>query len=195
MSTKTASRTNRLLIGAVAVIGVLAGAAGIASAVTGDGGSDPAPTISRADAEAAAVEEVPGTVVGAETDDEDGQAVWSIDVDGTDGSRHEVEIDEGGAVVGRDVDDDGPGDDDGRDDDGRDDEVSDPALVEAAEVSQDEAEQAALAEAPGTVSRAHIEREDGRVVWDVEIDGEDGRRADVQVDAATGEIVELDLDD
>jgi len=190
MSTKTASRTNRLLIGAVAAVGVLAGAAGIASAVTGDGGSDPAPALSRADAEAAAVEEVPGSVVGAETDDEDGRAVWSIEVDGTDGSRHEVEIDGDGAVVGRDTDDDGPGDDDGTDD-----EVSDPALVEAAEVSQDEAEQTALGEAPGTVSRAHIEREDGRVVWDVEIDGEDGRRADVQVDAATGEVVELDLDD
>ena len=48
MSTKTASRTNRLLIGAVAVVGILAGAAGIASAVTGDGGSDPAPAVPRA---------------------------------------------------------------------------------------------------------------------------------------------------
>ena len=69
------------------------------------------------------------------------------------------------------------------------------ALEADATVGRAEAEETARAEAPGTVHRTEIEEEDGRVVWDVEIDGEDGAGHDVQVDAATGEIVELDLDD
>lgn len=189
MSTKRTNRTNRILIGGVAVIGVLAGAAGIASAVTGEEGGDPAPSLPRAEAEAAAVEEVPGTVVGIEADDDDGRSVWSVDVDGEDGRRHEVEVDASGAVVGRDVDDDEGTDDDGRDDD---DAAVDPA---EATVTQDEAEQAALAEVPGTVSRSHLEREDGGLEWDVEVDGEDGLRHDVQVDADTGAVLEHDTDD
>ncbi|QYG91359.1 hypothetical protein HC251_02180 [Iamia sp. SCSIO 61187] len=191
-----ATRTNRLLIGAAAVVGIVAGAAGISAAVAGDGGSDPTPVISREDAEAAAVAEVPGSVVGAEADDEDGRGVWEVEVDGEDGRRHEVEVDDDGAVVGREIDDDGD-DDRGEDDttDDGDDDGSDPALVEGAAVSQGEAERTARAEAPGTVRRTHIEREDGLVVWDVEIDGDDGRQVDVQVDAATGAVVEVDVDD
>ena len=54
---------------------------------------------------------------------------------------------------------------------------------------------AALAEAPGTIHQAQIEDEDGRVVWDVEVDGTDGARHDIQVDAQTGAIVEHDVDD
>jgi uncharacterized membrane protein YkoI len=192
MSTKRSNRTNRLLIGAAAAIGVLAGAAGISAAVTGgDGDADPRPTLAREEAEAAAVEEVPGSVVGVESDDEGGRAVWSVEVEGEDGRRHEVDVDDSGAVVGRDTDDDG--DDDGRDDrDDRDDEVVDPA---EATVTQADAEAAALAEVPGTVSRSHLEREDGRLEWDVDVDGEDGRRHDVQIDAETGEVLELDTDD
>lgn len=185
----SAHRTNRILIGVAAAVGVLAGAAGIAAAVTGDGGSDPAPALARAEAEAAAVAEVPGTVVGVETEDEDGRAVWSVEVEGADGRRHEVDVDDRGAVVGRDTDDDGT------DDDGTDDEVSDPALVEQAVVTQDEAEAIALAEVPGTVRSAHVEQEDGGLEWDVEVTATDGTRHDLQVDAATGAIVEHDTDD
>lgn len=183
--------TNRILIGAAAGIGVLAGAAGITAAVTGDDDSDPRPTLAREEAEAAAVEEVPGSVVGAETDDEGGRAVWSVDIEGEDGRRHEVDVADDGSVVGRETDDDGSDDDD----DDEDDEVSDPALVEQAAVGQADAEAAARAEVPGTVRNAHLEDEDGRVVWDVEIDGDDGSRHEVQVDAETGDIAEHDIDD
>lgn len=184
----SAHRTNRILIGAAAAVGVLAGAAGIASAVTGDGGSDPAPALAREEAEAAAVDEVPGTVVGVEADDEGGRAVWSVEVEGADGRRHEVDVDDRGAVVGRDTEDDGT-------DDGTDDEVSDPALVEQATVTQAEAEAIALAEVPGTVRSIHVESEDGGLQWDVEVTATDGTRHDLQVDAATGAIVEHDTDD
>lgn len=192
------TRTNRFLIGAAAAVGVLAGAAGISSAVTG-GDGDVAPTLDRAEAEAAAVAEVPGTVVGFEADDEGGRGVWEVQVDGEDGQRHEVTVDDSGAVVARDRDDDRNGrDDDGFDDDAVDgtDDDHDPALAADAAVSQADAEAAAVAEAGGgTVHRIHIEREDGRVVWDVEVDTADGLRHDIQVDATDASIVEHDIDD
>ncbi|HEU5149203.1 MAG TPA: PepSY domain-containing protein [Iamia sp.] len=183
MSTKI----NRILIGAAATVGVLAGAAGITAAVTGGGDADPAPTLAREEAEAAAVAEVPGTVVGIEADDEGGRAVWSVDVEGEDGRRHEVDVDDRGDVVGRDVDDDD--DDDG--DDG-DDAPVDPA---EATVTQADAEAAALAEVPGTVRSSHLEREDGRLEWDVDVTGDDGRQHDLQIDAETGAVLEHDTDD
>ena len=187
----SAHRTNRILIGAAAAVGVLAGAAGIAAAVTDDGGRDPAPTLAREEAEAAAVEEVPGTVVGVEADDEGGRAVWSVEVEGSDGRRHEVAVDDRGTVVGRDIDDDGT-DDDGTDDGRDDDAVVDPAQ---ATVTQAEAEAAALAEVPGTVRTSHLESEDGGLEWDVDVTATDGTRHDLQVDADTGAIVEHDTDD
>jgi uncharacterized membrane protein YkoI len=182
MSTK--NRTNRILIGAAAGIGVLAGAAGIAAAVTDEGG-DPRPTLAREEAEAAAVEEVPGSVVATEADDEGGRAVWSVEVEGDDGTRHEVDVADDGSIVGRDTDDEDEGDDDA-------DAPVDPA---EATVSQADAEAAALAEVPGTIRDSHLEREDGGLEWDVDVDGEDGQRHDVQVDADTGAIVEHDTDD
>ncbi len=149
--------------------------------------TDPRPTLAREEAEAAAVEEIPGSVVGVEADDEDGRAVWSVDVEGDDGRRHEVDIADDGSVVGRDTDDDDDGDD-GDDDDA-------PADLAEATVSQADAEAAALAEVPGTVRSSHLEREDGGLEWDVDVDGDDGLRHDVQVDATSGAILEHDTDD
>ena len=189
----SAHRTNRILIGAAAAVGVLAGAAGLSAAVTGEGGSDPAPALAREEAEATAVEEVPGTVVGVEAEDEGGRAVWSVEVEGADGRRHEVDVDDHGAVVGRDTED--GTEEDGTDDDGTDDEVSDPALVAQATVTQAEAEGIARAEVPGTVRSIHVEQEDGGLQWDVEVTATDGTRHDLQVDADTGAVVEHDTDD
>lgn len=186
------TRTNRILIGAAAGIGVLAGAAGISAAVTS--GTSPAPVLDRSEAESAAVAEVPGTVIGYEADDEGGRGVWEITVDGADGRRHEVTVDDSGAVVSRDdVDDDDRFDDDHDDD--RVDDDHDPALAADAAVSEQQARDAALAEVPGTVARTHIEREDGRVVWDVEVTGDDGLRHELQIDATDATIVEHDIDD
>jgi len=199
-----ATRTNRILLTAAAAIGITAGAAGIAGAATSSGGSEP--TLPKADAEAAALAEVPGTVTEVEHEGDDGADVWSVEVTDAEGRQHEVVVDATGAVVSSGLDDgpddDGGREDDGRDDDGRDDDgrdddgtEGDPALAADAAVARADAEATALAEAPGTVDRTEIEREDGTVVWDVDIDGDDGLRHDVQVDATTGEIVEHDIDD
>lgn len=150
MTTKPRTRTNRILIGAAAMVGVVAGAAGIASAVTGEGGDGPTSTV----------------------------ATEQRDDDRGDDDRGE---DDRGEDVGE------------RDDDLTAEEAA--ALATAATVTEAEAEASALAEAPGTVRRTEIEEEDGATVWDVEVDGADGSRHDVQVDATSGDIVEHDVDD
>ncbi|GAA0361256.1 PepSY domain-containing protein [Bacillus horti] len=64
-------------------------------------------------------------------------------------------------------------------------------------ISMDEAVAIALERVPGTLKEAELDRDDGRLVYEIEIKTETGE-ADIDVDAYTGEIVyfsiESDLD-
>ena len=53
----------------------------------------PTAKVSRADAQAAARADTPGTVVEAQLGDEDGTVVWEIGVRAADGTGHEVKVD------------------------------------------------------------------------------------------------------
>lgn len=67
-------------------------------------------TLSQADAEAAALAAVPGTVGKAELDNENGFVIWSIEVTDAAGTVQDVKIDAGsGAVLGTEAGDDGEG--------------------------------------------------------------------------------------
>jgi uncharacterized membrane protein YkoI len=70
------------------------------------------------------------------------------------------------------------------------------SLQDAAKVDQAAAEQAALEAVPGTVHETELETSDnGYVVYDIEIAGDDGKNHEVKVDAGNGEILHQDLDD
>jgi uncharacterized membrane protein YkoI len=70
------------------------------------------------------------------------------------------------------------------------------SLQELAKVDQAAAEQAALEAVPGTVHETELETSDnGYVVYDIEIAGEDGKNHEVKVDAGNGEILHQDLED
>jgi uncharacterized membrane protein YkoI len=70
------------------------------------------------------------------------------------------------------------------------------SLQESARVDQAAAEQAALETVPGTVHEIELETSDnGYVVYDVEVAGEDGKNHEVKVDAGNGEILHQDLED
>jgi uncharacterized membrane protein YkoI len=74
------------------------------------------------------------------------------------------------------------------------------SLQESVKIDQAAAEEAALEAVPGTVHEAELETSDnGYVVYDVEIAGDDGKNHEVKVDAGNGEILdqglEEDLDD
>ena len=155
------TRTNRMLITAAAMVGVAAGAAGIAGAVTGgDTGQDPSAT----------------TTEQTETVDTDGGPEAEEGQESADEGQGGADEHEG------DEEDEGP-------------EPGDAALIEGAAVSQSEAEATARAEVPGTVARTEIEDEDGTVVWDVEIDAEDGSEQEVTVDATTGAVTKTEAGD
>ena len=70
------------------------------------------------------------------------------------------------------------------------------SLQDAAKIDQAAAEQAALKAVPGTVHEAELETSDnGYVVYDIEIAGDDGNNHEVKVDAGNGEVLYQDLED
>jgi hypothetical protein len=61
---------------------------------------------------------------------------------------------------------------------------------ELANIDQAAAEQTALEAVPGTVHETELEADDdGQVVYDVEVAGEDGKNHDFKVDAGNGEVL------
>lgn len=134
-------KARRFAYGAVAAVGILAGAAGIASAATGQESPEPtyqssvtltekpgAPEqsdaaeaaqlqslakITEAEAHKAATSAVAGEVIESELDDEDGNVVYEVEVKAADGKVTEVIIDAGnGKVLHQEVDHDDEGHDD-----------------------------------------------------------------------------------
>ena len=91
------------------------------------------------------------------------------------------------------------GDDEG--DDSYKGSISAPAHNEAslqklAKIDQAAGEQAALKAVPGTVHETELETSDnGYVVYDIEVAGNDGKSHEVKVDAGNGEILHQDLED
>ena len=90
------------------------------------------------------------------------------------------------------------GDDEG--DDSYKGSISAPAHNEAslqklAKIDQAAGEQAALKAVPGTVHETELETSDnGYVVYDTEVAGDDGKSHEVKVDAGNGEILHQDLE-
>ena len=74
-------------------------------------------------------------------------------------------------------------------------EESQEVLASQATLTREQAEAFALAAVPGSIKETELEREDGRVVYEVEIRPQaGGKDMDVFVDAATGAIVKTDED-
>lgn len=69
-------------------------------------------------------------------------------------------------------------------------------LHESAKIDRAAAERAALRVVPGTVHEAELEISDnGYVVYDLEVAGDDGNNHEVKVDAGNGEVLHRDLED
>ena len=70
------------------------------------------------------------------------------------------------------------------------------SVQKLANIDKAAAEQAALKAVSGTVHEAELETSDnGYVVYDIEVAGEDGNSHEVKVDAGNGEILHQDLED
>ena len=53
----------------------------------------------------------------------------------------------------------------------------------------------ALEQVPGTVIGAELEHEDDVTVWEVEVMGADNQEVEVLIDAQTGAVLEVEVDD
>ncbi|MGW2180000.1 PepSY domain-containing protein [Streptomyces sp. NPDC001732] len=145
--------------------------------------------VSVEDAVAAAVKAVPGTVTGAELDDEDGGQVWELDVYGSDKVWHDVTVDAGnGKVLGKHTDDE--------------DDARDRHAPRSAAVSLNEAVGAALKANPGTVTSVDLDDDhddhtgrNGASHWEVEVRGKNGKEHELNVDAKTGKVTADRSDD
>ncbi|MGW6783001.1 PepSY domain-containing protein [Streptomyces sp. NPDC054987] len=161
---------------------LIAGAPATAAAVSADGvRADAARTVSAApvlrvdttaqEAAAAALKHYPGVV---ESVDKDG-SVWHVDVVAKDGKGHaELEVSAAGAVTERNRDTGGNA-------------AENKALVDA-KVTAEQAMKAALAAHAGQVTTVEWDDDDNAASWHVEIQGEDGKTWDAQVDPATGKV-------
>ncbi|MFJ8235876.1 PepSY domain-containing protein [Ureibacillus sp. NPDC094379] len=140
--------------------------------------------ITEQDATKIALEKVPGKVNEVELENEDGLIVYEFEIVGEDGSEQDLEVDaKTGEIVKVEADDE------------ENDDLSQAELVKQAKITKDEASEKALVQVPGTVTEVELEDEDGLVVYDVEINAEDGTQQSVQVDAKTGKIVNVELED
>jgi uncharacterized membrane protein YkoI len=173
MNKKTISRKFLLGgVGAVALIAIAAGGGYALTAADEAGDDQPIPAADREQAEQAALAETGGgTVTDSELDDE--QSKYEIEVTLDDGTQVDVQLDEDFGVVSSETD--GP-EDAGDDSDDTDD--SDDRAVPATD--REQAERAALAETGGgTVTSTEADDQSG---YEVEVTLDDGTEVDVHLD-------------
>ena len=191
------TRIRAVLAGAtVLVVGGIGTSAVIASATGAD--VNPLNESVPAEAEQAALDEVGGgEVTDTESDDEEG--TYEIEVTRDDGTQVDVHLDSDFAVLKTDedgVDDDGTEDgteDDGTEDDGSGGNETDDRALSAAE--QKQAEQAALGEVEGEVTDVGAEdgTVDGRpVTYEVEVTRADRTEVDVYLDRGFAVVMTVD---
>lgn len=72
----------------------------------------------------------------------------------------------------------------------REEAAEDSELRKLAEIDRAAAEKAALRAVPGTVEEAELDDENGYVVYEVEVAGDDGKSHDVAIDAGNGQVLD-----
>lgn len=170
--------SRKFLLGGAGAVALIAVAAGGGYALTTDDDTDdrPIPAADRERADKAALAETGGgTVTDTELDDE--QSRYEVEVTLDDGNQVDVQLDEDFDVVSTETDGpDGDGDDDGDDD--RDGDDTDDRALSAAD--REQAERAALAETGGgTVTSTEADDLTG---YEVEVRQADGTEVDVHLD-------------
>jgi uncharacterized membrane protein YkoI len=151
--------------------------------------------ITEAESKAIALKQVPGTVTDVELEDEDGTAVYGVEVQAKDGSKQDVKVNaQTGKIVKVDNGDEGENGQEANDKEVNDDQDQ-VTLAKQAKITEAESKTIALKQVPGTVTDVELEDEDGTVVYGVEVQAKDGSKQDVKVNAQTGKIVKVDNGD
>jgi uncharacterized membrane protein YkoI len=68
-------------------------------------------------------------------------------------------------------------------------------LISEAVMTVDQAMSIALTEVPGKVTETEIEKEDGKLIWEVSVLDAQNRTFELEIDANSGEVLDIELDD
>ena len=68
-------------------------------------------------------------------------------------------------------------------------------LVNEAGITIDQAMSIGLNEVPGKVTESEIEKEDGKLVWEISVLDNQNQTYELEIDANSGEVLEKELDD
>ena len=63
------------------------------------------------------------------------------------------------------------------------------------ELDLNQASAIALQQVPGAIQEAELDKEDGIVIWEIEITGADEKRYELNIDANNGNVISKKLDD
>ncbi|MDJ0462292.1 PepSY domain-containing protein [Streptomyces sp. H27-C3] len=183
-----------ILIATVATTALIAGGTATAFAGTDTTTATARTTPTKAKAETttaldkaatATLEKTPGTITSAELDqhndddDESKTATWEMDVYGKDGKWHEVDVNaKTSKVTGTHTD------------------ADDDHAPKSSAINVNEAAAAALKARPGTLKSIDLD-DDGKLSWEAEIKGKDGKWHELNVDAKTAKVThdQPDTDD
>ncbi|MCC7548264.1 MAG: PepSY domain-containing protein [Burkholderiales bacterium] len=127
----------------------------------------------------AALAQVDGEVKALKLEIEDGKPLYEFKIEADEGHTWEVECD---AMTGSIVDQ------------SREASRNDPEFRSAATVVERDARARALAQFPGKVSSSSPQIANGKAIYEIEIDGADGKEYEVAIDAATGEVLSSEVE-
>lgn len=152
------------------------------------------PTLSTDEIRQMVTEQYPGTITEMELEKELNKVVYEVEVESNgkeidlklDGNTGEVLKTKEKEIMNNEKDDDA----DDRDDDSDDDKNIDPSK---ATIDVKKVEEIALKEFAGTITDLELDEDDGRLIYEIEVKN-DKKEADFDIDATTGEILEMDID-
>ncbi|KIL53534.1 hypothetical protein KP77_05100 [Jeotgalibacillus alimentarius] len=193
----------KVVVGTVASAVILGGAIGAGAMTGGFSSADPAPAeksdlLTVEEAKDKALAEYEGVVESVELEREANGYKYEIDVRNDD-MEYDLDLDaSNGEILKAKEERDDDSDDDDRNDDNSTTAASNGTAGSTSEdyITQEEAVEIALAEVSGTLESVELDDDDGRAMYEVEIntDSGDDDDAEFDIDAVTGEILEMDMD-
>ena len=159
----------------------------------------PQTRITKGQARKIALEKVNGEIVEEEFEKENGKMVYGFEIKEASGKVMEVKIDaETGKIisVGQDDEDsDKNGDDDDEDEDGEENKTNQAELARQAKITMEQARAIASGKVQGQFLEEELENENGRLLYSFDIRNAEGKVTEVEIDAKTGEIVNVEEQD
>lgn len=176
----------KITIGAVAATAVLGLGISQSSAAQVD------PKLSTDEIRDLVADQYPGTITEMELEKDSNKAVYEVEIVGED-KEYELRLDGASGEVlhlsEKALSDQSKEDSD--DDDGS--EKATEKSTKEAEIDMKKAEEIALKEFDGNVTGTELDQDDGRLIYEVELDN-DKKEAEIEIDAITGEVIVVSIE-